>query len=263
MTITQCFSTVDSNNGGYPAGGSGGIAGAYTGYGGNTFIGNCYTTGAIGWSGGGIVGGFSPGPGGVVFVESCAAYGSIAYLGGGIYGAGAGTNTDINRVITRNCFSVSTGYDGPATITSGGGIFGDSRNVNGTTAYQNLYAANGAWSDTAANSALSAAIVANVWVDVSSSATNVPYRLLSAKPMNGDWSISYSPNVVNSRIRPIITSIPSTKSGSYIYSIAATSGTLPTTISLNSSTGVITCNSTTAFNCNIRVAARPSNLQVQ
>ena len=252
LSITQCFTTVDIYGGG------GCITGSFTGYGGNTFIGNCYSTGAIGYySSGGIIGRSSPGPGGVVIVESCASYGSISYgqNAGGIAGEGTGASSANNSCVLRNCFSTS---DANGTSTTGSGIMGPSSSTTATLR-TNLYVANGTWSDSAAITALTAAIIANVWVDVSSSATNVPYRHLSAQPLSSSASTLYSPNIISSRIRPILSSPAAIPGSSYTYSIVATSGTLPTSISINSSTGVITCGGTNAFNCNVRVLAQLSN----
>lgn len=229
VTIQSCWST-----GGIGAG-SGGICGeAAARMGATVTVSNCYSTGVIGTDAGGIFGRDSEG---TATAENCYTIGDISGNGGGIFGAGAG-----GLAIASNCYSVGS------IGSNAGGIFGNGS--NGTTS--NCYVANGNWSNTAANAALSGdpnPILGTTWVY---RGVNTPYELSN---------MGYTPYTINN----IIESPPSLRrtyastvsalveSGPAIvsdksYTILDISSNNPgshTTFSINASTGSVLASYTT------------------
>jgi hypothetical protein len=177
----------------------GGIVGAESA---NAFIAgvsclSCWSTGDISENAGGIYGRFAGEYVGKVFATSCYSEGNIGIRGGGIFGYGTGQAD--GTAYATNCYSRSLTID-----QSGGGIFGQS--ADGTTRAKNCYSigtwtggtrgiygadpvgtfdisfcypANGAWTNSAANAALTGepippAIIANNWVYT---APDTPYEI--------------------------------------------------------------------------------------
>lgn len=251
------------------------LIGANASQSGNLIVRNCYAVGNAGNDGGIICGGFAAsGAGSRLEIINCYSIGGGAsYGGGGIVGPfAASSSATTSRIIVRNCYNPNGSFGG-----DNGGIFGYGASGFGTKGYIDIsncyagassqifangadtnyitqtkcYAAGGSWSDTTATSSL----VSNsgIWVDISLSATNVPWRLSSAMP-----NVSlYVPNSISSRTTSITTSA-GVLSSPYTYSVIAVNGisTLPAGFSINSSTGVITCSSESSFTYDVRVIAQ-------
>jgi hypothetical protein len=152
LTIIGCSSSGNIGRSG------GGIAGFNTSSGDGHFsILDCFSTGSIGIESGGIIG-RSPG----IFtltniIENCYSTGDISISGGGIAGS------SIKNITILNCYSLGT-----VDIGAGGIVGPGSNNTIATNCYTigdkifaevsglgtNCYEANGNWSDSAANAAL-------------------------------------------------------------------------------------------------------------
>ena len=240
ITTTNCYSTGSIGSV------AGGIFGFYAGDNSSATITttNCYSTGTI--NGGGI---FAPGAGrnssSTISTTNCYSTGSIGDYGGGIFGITAGNNSS-TTISATNCYS--TGIIG----SSGGGIFGQNAQTSakaincysigtittstngifgsgtrGTT--ENCYSTNGVenWNDTTALSSL--IYSPDVWTDINSN-PSTPWLLstFNANIYNPD---SYTGNSNPGLFQP-----------NYIYSIIKVndSYTIPSNISINTGTGIIT-----------------------
>ena len=236
LTIESCYTVGNGNRDcGLFVGSMAAAAG------GMLYINKCYTTGSTtNYGSGGIVGSFPcyNGSGNVVLANSYV-------LGSHSSGANAAPligfiSGTTGNIIVSNCYALNGSGGGGSSPP-----FGSSYPNATTTKYYN---ANNAWSDTNAT----ANLITNtgVWVDISLSATNVPWRLASSTQL-------YNPNIINKRTSSITTNA-GTLSSPYTYSVIAVNGspTLPAGFSINSSTGVITCSSASSFNYNVRVIAQ-------
>ena len=169
----------------------GGIVGSSAGWDGNIVIEYCWSTGAIGIGGGGIFGDLAGDSGDAVarycystgtiganaggifgttarFAQATACYsrGAIAANGGGIFGSIAGYNS--GNTPATNCYSVGT------FSVIGTGIYGANALDDSPT---NCYSANGSWTNSAADAALTELpnpIIGSVWVN---RGVNTPYEL--------------------------------------------------------------------------------------
>jgi hypothetical protein len=239
IIVSNCYvvgnaKTTNSNSGLMFGSNACGVGPATTNVSRSIIVKNCYSVGTGG--GGGIfgnVGSSSGGTVGTITVTDCYNLNGTYTTGNG---AIIGRRTSGTLSIT-NCFASGTSY-----------LVGNSSDVNITKT--SCYAADNAWDDTTASSNL--IINTGVWVDISLSATNVPWRLASSTPL-------YTPSLIKSRSLPITTSagLLSSISRPYTYSVIAVnnSPTLPSGFSINTSTGVITCTSASSFNYNVQVMA--------
>jgi len=148
----------------------GGIFGEYaasgeSGFGGETIAITCYSLGAIAPDAGGIYG-QNAGSNAISQAIDCYSQGSIGTNGGGIFGSYAGPNSGLTPAI--NCYSSGT------IATTGDGIYGSFAIDDNA---QNCYAANGGWTNNAANSALTGKpdpVIGTTWVYTG---INQPYEL--------------------------------------------------------------------------------------
>ena len=222
-------------------------------YSSNVNIKNCYTTGTISGNYAGGIAGYltaTSGNGSIdasanCKITNCYSRGAITgTAAGGIYGYKA-SFTSNSTASAINCYS-----NGAITGTSAGGIFDASFNFDGQITSQ-CYVSNGNWLDASANTSLN--MLANVWVDISSSSNSIPY-------LNGDISFNmYTPNAGTNITTSPASSLPS----GYAYSITSVNNSpKPSSITINAANGVITVqpNSLDPNTYNIKVLAQKSGL---
>lgn len=238
VTCNGCWSTgiIGTNSGGIFGYGASDTLGSVTAI-------NCYSTGIIGNNGGGIFGQYSGSNTGEVIATKCYSQGNISTDAGGIYGSYASYSSAIN------CYSIGS------ITTPGNGIYGS--NIGVSTNTINCYLANGTWSTITANTQLigipvSPSVIGTTWV---ATVIDQPYELLNMgyTPYTID-NISVSggvPSLVrttNQTIAPSTSTnvaIISGKSYSIIEKSGGDSGSY-STITINSTTGVISTTSSTS-----------------
>jgi hypothetical protein len=208
----------------------------------------CYSQGAIGDYGGGIMGRYAASSGGEAEVSNSYSSGTIGSSSGGIYGANYGTAS-----VSSNCYTCGLSSGGAI-----GGIYSNSSSDNpasyGTNNYSQANNGNsGNWTTSNAQATLQNAPVpprkVNVWV---ATQLNTPYEIrdIGYTPYALEI-INYStPTLINTNSQTIsvggntIPAIVPDKS----YEILEIVSSLPspyTTISINSTTGVISTTSAT------------------
>lgn len=228
----------------------GGIFGEKAGINGYALANKCYSKGNIGINGGGIFSRYAGANGGAAYATNCYSEGNIAGDAGGIFGLGAGTDGVNPQGITQatNCYSKGT------ITTSGTGIYGTGK-VNSTTT--NCYAANGSWSNSAANLQLQ-----NLPISPNTIGTTWVYKGINTSYELNDMGFTpYTINLINpTTSRPIrnfsqtilpgqntISAIQPDASGN-IFVILQKDGDNQDSydsITINSQTGVITTTSST------------------
>lgn len=186
----------------------------------------CYSIGTIGNNGGGIFGEKAGDNTGIVNAINCYSRGNIQSNAGGIYGENGGINS--GTAVATNCYSSGS------IATPGNGIYG----TGSSGSSSNCYAANGSWSDSAANLALTGdpnPVVGNTWV---STGLNQPYELAQ---------MGYSPyttSIINSSSELVDAYSQSIAAGSS-SAAAIVSGKSYTILQMSPSEATIAINSTT------------------
>jgi len=239
-TITNCYS-IGTISGYY----SGGIAGNWFGYNSNNLcqIINCYSVGTIsGSNSGGIVGavvGFnnstSPSYTPNILIQNCYSLGNISNGSGGICG-GTKNNTYTNTptVNLKNCYTIGT-----ISANSGGIVSPNLQIKNSITQTLCNATLNAIWSDSIANTTL--IINTNIWTDIS------PLNTISYLLTSYNASL-YNPSFQTITSTGLYTSSPGlfidTLILSYEYFIITVNNsfTIPTSISINLNTGILTFN---------------------
>jgi hypothetical protein len=236
-------------NGCWSTGIIGPTSGGIFGYGASDTLGsvtaiNCYSTGIIGTNGGGIFGQYAGYNTGEAIATKCYSQGNISTNAGGIYGSDASYSSAIN--------SYSTG----SITTSGNGIYGS--NIGSSTNTINCYSANGTWNTATANTQLtgkpvSPSVIGTTWV---ATVINQPYELLNMgyTPYTTD-NISISggvPSLVRTSSETIAANFSTNAAiiSGKSYTILEKSGgdsDSYSTITINSTTGVISTTSSTAI----------------
>ncbi len=159
LIISEC--TSSGNISGDNAGGICGSSAALNE--GGVIVIKCYSTGSISGQGAGGIFGNSAGNNGNTSATDCYSTGNITGINaGGIFGSDAGLNG--GTATATNCYSA-----GVISGSSADGIFGAG---GGGITQQNCYSANGSWSDSAANAALTG--INETWLSL---AMDTPYIL--------------------------------------------------------------------------------------
>jgi hypothetical protein len=237
VTISKCW-----NNGKVTDQSSGGIVGAYFAYNTNQLcsITNCYSTSVIdGFNAGGICGAcvglnntssYTP----IVEITNCYTLGSIYSPGGGILGGIDKSQSSYNHnpvVTLTNCYSNGIVYDADS------GLIANSLPIKNSITVTNCYIGNNAWSDSEANAYLIGTptdITTNnpgtTWTSIE---TNNPYILSEYN------SRMYVTNSVTTTTNSYTSSQGLFQSG-YRYSIINSNKLPRTTISINTTNGIIT-----------------------
>ncbi len=185
ISIEETYSTGDIKGTN-----SGGICGSRFGtYRANASITNCFSKGAIlGDGAGGICGFRTADFEGNCTISQCFSNGNInpSITAGGICGQDAAQN--------GGTVTVSNSYSSGILVNSSNGIYGSNKDTGATSS--DCYIANGSWSDSSANTALTAGTVptppnpiGTVWLDIDTTNTTQPYGLTG---LNGFvWTYPY------------------------------------------------------------------------
>ncbi len=230
VTITDCYTTGLIQSGG------GGICGPnFASSTGTAVIINCYTTGDISESAGGISGGLSTN----LSINNCYTTGNIiGTAAGGIAGIGGTPNI-------THCYTTGTTFESSGYIKGG-------TSVIPATCYSEAFYSSSSWSSINANTVLQnvpSPIIGNMWV---AKGLNQPYELrnmgytpYTTANIGITSGIPYLKSSISLTIEKGSSSIPAIISGKS-YTILEKNNGSPasySTITLNSTTGVITTTS--------------------